>query len=121
MLVRIEVPVGTKGSLNVLMPEAFGDKKYWSPHLYEQRGVRMPEVVQTDFLDAGGRAGFFHLLVKEGLCEREKPFVRGVVIEARGVFLHHGAELVRQRDNALALLRFRFCDNLPALYRLEGL
>ena len=42
MLVRIEVPVGTKGSLNVLMPEAFGDKKYWSPHLYEQRGVRMP-------------------------------------------------------------------------------
>lgn len=121
MLVRIEVPVGTKGSLNVLMPEAFRDKEYWGPHLYEQRGVRMPEVVQTDFLDAGGRAGFFHLLVKEGLCEREKPFVRGVVIEARGVFLHHGAELVRQRDNALALLRFRLGDNLPALYRLEGL
>lgn len=58
MLVRIEVPVGTKGSLNVLMPEAFRDKEYWSPHLYKQRGVRMPEVVQTDFLDAGGRAGF---------------------------------------------------------------
>ena len=49
MLVRIEVPVGTKGSLNVLMPEAFRDKEYWGPHLYEQRGVRMPEVVQTDF------------------------------------------------------------------------
>ena len=42
MLVRIEVPVGTKGSLNVLMPEAFRDKEYWGPHLYEQRGVRMP-------------------------------------------------------------------------------
>ena len=65
----------------------------------------MPEVVQTDFFDAGGRAGFFHLLVKEGLCEREKPFVRGVVIEARGVFLHHGAELVRQRDIRMKMVR----------------
>lgn len=105
-----------EGCLNVLMTKAFRYLFDWCPHVHEQRGVGMSQVMETDSPYARFLTNYFHFEVKEVSCEREKSLIGLVIIQLENVLTDKVENVLGNQYFSYALRCFGCHDVILPLY-----
>ncbi len=80
----------------------------------------MPEIVDTNFFDAGCFAATLHFMIYIGFGIWEHALVRGVIHQTGGIILYNAAQESRQGNIPLAFWRFRLLYDFLSVYHSKG-
>ena len=78
-------------------------------------------IVYSDPLYACKCASPLHLMEKKMLGYREDPLITLNAVQELQIFLHFFTKEIRHRDRAVAVSRFRGCDQILSVELLIGL
>ena len=115
MHIRVQMAIKFKCGLYLFVPQALRHGQDRKAHVNEQTGVRMAEIMHTNFLDAGFFAACTQLRVYPAFCKRKQPICWVVVQEPVSIVLNNSTEEIRQSNIALAFWRFWLVNDFLAI------